>query len=241
MKKIFLILILFLVGCGGNNKEKVSNNVVNSKILIIPAYFYDLNKWDKIAKIEAKEVVIVNPSNGPGSEIDDNYVNFIDELNSYKKIPIGYVYTKWANRDIDEVKQDIDAWLDFYPKIKGFFFDEVNTSKEAFDYYKDLSNYVKSKGDYKIVLNPGTNIDESYFSIADFIVVFEGDFKNFNNQLCKNLSDKKGAIFYNVSKETFLRNYQKIDCKYLYFTDVKYPYYQDLPSFFDEEVKVFNK
>jgi len=228
MKKIFLILILFLVGCGGNNQK----NKIDNKTLIIPAYFYDLNKWDKIAKSEAKEVVIVNPSSGPGNNIDNNYVNFIDLLNSYNKIPIGYVYTKWANRDTNEVKQDIDTWLDFYPKIKGFFFDEVNTSKGAFNYYKDLADYVKSKGDYKIVLNPGTSIDKSYFSIADFIVVFEGDFKDFNNQICKNFSDKKGVIFYNVDKNTFLRNYQKIDCKYLYFTDVKYPYYQDLPSFF---------
>jgi len=237
MKKLFLIFILFLVGCGGNNQE----NKIDNKTLIIPAYFYDLNKWNKVAKNEAKEIVIVNPSSGPGNNIDNNYVNFIDELNSYKKILVGYVYTKWANRDIDEVKQDIDTWLDFYPKIKGFFFDEVNTSKEAFDYYKDLANYVKNKGNYKIVLNPGTSIDESYFSIADLIVVFEDDFKNFNNQICKNFSNKKGAIFYNVNKDTFLRNYQKIDCKYLYFTDVKYPYYQDLASYFNDEVKVLNK
>ena len=144
-KIVFIIGMLFILGCGSSDNNSIKEE---KRGLIVPIYFYDLNKWQDVVNVNIDEIAIINPSNGPGSNIDENYVNFIDDLVKNNKSPIGYVYTKWGNRDISEVENDIDTWMVFYPNIKGFFIDEAATGLDKFEYYKDLANYIKSKGNY---------------------------------------------------------------------------------------------
>ena len=237
MKKvlIFLVLVLFL-GCkGGDTRGSESDDSnVSSKELLIPVYFYDLTLWDRVVNANADEIAIINPSNGPGESVDSNYEEFIANLISHNKKPIGYVYTNWGGRDIDDVEDDIDTWLAFYPDIKGFFLDEVATGEDKLNYYTQLRDYIKSKGDYFIVLNPGTTPDSGYFDIADVVVVFENNVSNLTN-VCEN--SKSAIIVYGANSlhmEDIVKNYE---CKYVYVTDDESPNpYDTLPSYFEEEI-----
>jgi len=231
LKRVFFaFFVLFFIGCGNDSNENLKSG------LIIPAYFYDVDLWDKIIKTENKSVVIINPSNGPGKDIDYNYNNFISGLVQTSKIPVGYVYTKWGKRDINEVKNDINKWIDLYPDIRGFFLDEANSSALGVNYYKTLYEYIKNKGDYFVVLNPGTTPNTKYFNVSDLIVVFENDVSKLNKKVCENNFKKSAAIVYGANEEE-MKMYKNV-CGYIYFTDDSGDNpYDTLPSYFDEEIE----
>jgi hypothetical protein len=59
---------------------------------------------------------------------------------------IGYVDTDYASRDIEkEVKSDIDKCVSNFPSINGIMFDLMSQKEGQESYYKELSDYAKSK------------------------------------------------------------------------------------------------
>jgi hypothetical protein len=88
----------------------------------------------------------MNPRNGPETEANNNYVSAVTELRRSKGKVIGYVYTSYAKRAADVVRQDIDRYFSFY-EIDGIFFDVMTNDSEAqhVAYYRSLYQYVKDK------------------------------------------------------------------------------------------------
>jgi len=90
-------------------------------VILIPAYFHPLTShFKRLISVKSSKpvIVILNVYNGPGSEVDPNYVQAVNELVDRGFIPIGYVYTNYGKRAIDVVKRDIDKWFEYYPNIK---------------------------------------------------------------------------------------------------------------------------
>ena len=230
MRLILLLFPLFFIACN------VSVTSDENKKIIIPQYFYDYDLWQKVVDTDTDGYVIINPSNGPGDDTDSAYFNEIDDLVRNGKTPVGYVYTKWGERDIEEVKDDIDKWLGLYPQIKGFFIDEASTLSDRFEYYKELKEYIDSKGDYKFILNPGTVPDGIYFSIADTVVVYEGNATGIDDKVCGEYPSQSAVIVYGAD-ENQMRDIVKKACRYFYITDDNDTNpYDSLPSYFDEEI-----
>lgn len=202
------------------------------KVLILPLYFYDTAKWKKVSTVSNDEIIIINPSNGPGDEIDENYKNFLKTLSD--KVPIGYVFSNYSKRSLEDIKKDIDKWLLFYPQIRGFFIDEV--SEDNFNYYKQIFDYIKSKGNYLVVLNPGTIVDDNYFDISDIVVVYEDNKKEFA-KYCDKFPQKSALIVFNANKDD-MKKLVEAKCRYIFITDEEFNNYSDLPSYFDEELKL---
>lgn len=224
MKKLFLLIgIFFLLAYGERG-------------IILPVYFYNLSDWQKLVKLKINMIAIINPLNGPGNRVDKNYKKFIFELVKNNKIPIGYVYTKWGNRNFKEVKKDIDTWLKFYPNIKGFFIDEAASDVKKLKYYQNLKRYINSKGDYLVVLNPGVVPHKAYFNIADNIVVYENDVSKLNDEICFN---KSSLIVYGANENQMKVILKKYKCKYMYITDDTLPNpYDSLPAYFSKEIEL---
>jgi hypothetical protein len=229
MKKFLYLIIMFIFTACGNTDKKSG--------VIIPAYFYDGFLWEKVVSVSGPDrfVVIINPDYGPGDEVDGMYKNVVEDLNGTSKTPVGYVYTKWGGRNISDVENDINRWIELYPGVRGFFIDEANSSKEDLDYYKTLYEFIKKKGNYFVVLNPGTKPDAGYYDVSDLIVVFENDVSELNDNVCGEYFDKSAAIVYGADEEQMLK-YKNV-CSYVYFTDDSgnNPY-DTLPSYFDEEI-----
>jgi len=233
MKKILFLILFLLYGCGGGSKT-----VVTETRMVVPAYFYDAELWDRLIQSDAQGgIVIINPSNGPGDAEDINYKTWISQLADTSKIPVGYVYSSYSNRNIADVYDDIEKWIRFYPQIKGFFIDEVNVSAQAYVYYEDLFKFIKMKGDYFVVLNPGTRPIEEMFNVADSVIVFEGDVKDLNTDVCDLNPEKSSVIVYNASEDD-MKRMSLLNCAYKYFTDDggSNPY-DSLPSYFNEEIE----
>ncbi len=79
--------------------------------------------------------------------------------------------------NIQNVKDEIDLYLQRFPTLQGFFFDEMH-SGDAEDerYYGDIYQYVHDQGLY-VVQNPGTSFPDSMIDLADTFMSFEGKFK----------------------------------------------------------------
>jgi hypothetical protein len=243
MKSLLSKIKLFASAAGFGAAALFFSCGTADKGLIVPLYFVNSTQWEQVANAEVGEYVILNPYNGPGDEQNPLYTNYIGELIDKGKIPIGYIYTKWGSRPLEEVEADIDKWLDFYPDIKGFFIDETATGSDKLDYYKTLVDYIKSKGDYYIVLNPGTQpLDNGYFDIADTVVVYEGTYDNKPQGVCQVNPSKSAVIVYNATEEEMKTVLTTEDCKYYYVTDRTLPNpFDSLPSYFDQEVELLKK
>ena len=153
--------------------------------IIIPMYVYPsdiynntiYNNLISFAR-EHKDIPIIailNPSNGPGGVIDNNYRVAIKRLYSANIYPVGYVYTNYANRPIADVKADIDAWKTIYPEIKGIFFDEMTYEDNPtyVNYYKELSDYIYSKNIKFSIGNSKVPCAGSYYNTFDIIINWE--------------------------------------------------------------------
>ncbi|WP_448583245.1 spherulation-specific family 4 protein [Thermocrinis sp.] len=184
LKAFFVGIVILLLGaCGGSNTLSDTHKEVKAYLIIL--YSYPIGQyqqeWEKLYQLntDKKVFVVVNVSNGPGNEKDQNFENAITTLKSKGYSVLGYINTKYGEKDLNLVKSEADRWLEFYgDKIDGFFIDEVYNTLDRYSYYEQISNYLRSKSKL-IVLNPGTNIPLEYFQLADKIVVFENSADEF--------------------------------------------------------------
>jgi len=184
---------------------------------IVPLYLYPqsengIHNWqpliDAYKNYSIPVWAIVNVYNGPGSNLDINYVQAINMLKSNGIHTLGYVLTNYTKRDISLAKQDVDNWKTLY-ETEGIFFDEMTNEKNAnfISYYTQLDNYAKEKEFKFTVGNPGTDVDISYIGTVDTIMIYElsGSFPTIN-QYCgihANYPKKQWGIFpYNLPSVT---------------------------------------
>lgn len=223
--------------------------------LLVPAYFYPagngLKDWRKLidAAAEVPVVAIVNPASGPGRKVDDNYCDVVVRARKGGVTLIGYVSTSYGKRPVAEVKADMDRWLEFYPQIQGFFFDEQTSGKDMVGHYAALAEYGREKIEKALlVANPGTVCAEEYLAkaTADVFCVFE-NVKGFDEFKLPAWAEKVptgrfAALPYNIDQAETMRDHVKESAKrfgYLYVTDDSGNNPWDrLPTYWAEEVAV---
>jgi hypothetical protein len=145
--------------------------------VIVPLYSYPGSNWQSL--IQAKEtypsvpvIAIINPSSGPGSYQDPNYVTGIEQLESADIAVIGYVATGYGSVPISQAEQEIYTYSQFYG-LNGIFFDEMASVSGFESYYSTLNAYAASLGYSVTVGNPGQLIPASYIGTVDNIVIYE--------------------------------------------------------------------
>lgn len=223
--------------------------------LLVPAYFYPAGKglesWNKLiaGTDKATVIAIVNPASGPGTQVDPAYTLVIQQAQAAQVKLIAYVSTSYAQRSTADIKRDIDLWLQYYPTIQGFFFDEQSSDGAKADFYLDLATYARGKvRNAFIVTNPGIPCDEAYFAknVADTICVIES--ANGLDQFvppawfAKYPAEKFYGLAYRIGKPNGMRTSiaaaRKKRLGYLYITDDKLPNPWDtLPGYWQEELK----
>jgi len=176
-------------------------------------------------------VAIVNPNNGPGGSIDSSYTSGIARLTAAGVQVIGYVATGYTANSPASVKADIDRWKAFYPTLTGIFFDEQSNKASDVAYYRDLSQYAKSKGLSFTVGNPGTDTAESFVGALDMMLIYESGGLPSTSQLAgwhaNHAPSNFGIIPYAASIDaTFVRNARK-------FVDYIYVQNDNLPNPWD--------
>ena len=243
-----------------DDQNATDNNTTEKMKVLIPLYIYpEEDSWQGV--IDAKNdnpdieiIAIVNPSNGHFDSEDDGYKLHIPTLVDAGIKVVGYVYTEYGERDIDEVKNDMDHWKEFYQEdgVTGIFFDETSSSQDEVSFYKELSSYANSLDFETTILNSGITIDNEYFTqnVADIIVTYEESYDNWKEHF------QTGEVGYNHPDENteiaillhttstiddmkeVVEASQKDGFAYLYVTtDGGSNPWDSIPSYFDPEVK----
>lgn len=176
-----------------------STPVLGTCGVMIPYYVYPNNPYSDVTfqalvalvrdYRSVPVLVVLNPSNGPGSVWDGNYAVAIRLLQGAGARVLGYVSTGYAGtidptRTEAVVRADIDLWLSLYAddRIDGIFLDEMNyetgpggIGSDYVNLYARYTAYAHDRNLYPVVGNPGTNQQEAWFSTAtsDIIVVHE--------------------------------------------------------------------
>jgi hypothetical protein len=157
------------------------------------AYF---ENWSgMLADAPPANLIILNPNDGP----DTGYTSQVSAAHAKGARVLGYVYTRYANtqldsvhnpngvydRMVDSVKADIDRYYSLYPDLDGIFLDEVTAGSDcahAQSYYLPIHDYIKgAHPTATVVINPGTNVNSCYLSVADILVTFESSFTEYQN------------------------------------------------------------
>ncbi|MCS7204232.1 MAG: spherulation-specific family 4 protein [Leptospiraceae bacterium] len=225
----------------------------SSMKILIPAYFYDSYFWNQLLKkVNENFVVILNPSNGPGTSSDwlyPQYQYWNRKLVEKNAIVIGYVPTDYGRRNIDSVKNDIQQWRILFRGIQGFFIDEASSNKDSLSYYQEIYNYVKGiNSNLKVVLNHGVFPESEFYDIADINVVYEEDpnkltsFSPRDNEL-KYSKEHFAMIIHSADKkdlEKMLLYVEEKHIGFIYITDKTMPNpFDELPSFWDDFTSKF--
>src|SRR5262249_30744682 len=134
--------------------------------------------WNRLieAASKVKLVVIANPASGPGEERNLDYATIFTEASRHGVTLIGYISTQYAARPFDEIKKDIDHWVQFYPQIRGFFFDQQPREGQHAAHYAQIRDYAQQKlRDPLVITNPGIPCDEDYLAreISNVTCVFQ--------------------------------------------------------------------
>ncbi|KAK0615098.1 Spherulation-specific family 4, partial [Bombardia bombarda] len=156
--------------------------------VLVPLYIYPTaESWEPLfssARLHTglDFVVVVNPNNGPGCHPtpDDNYMTALQRLSQLPNVKVlGYIYCSYGNRPSAEAEKEVrvyHGWTDQGIRIDGIFFDEVPPGLEHLDYMADISTTARTillGLLVVIVYNPGIFTNREFYSLADFIVVFE--------------------------------------------------------------------
>lgn len=199
--------------------------------------------WKAVAEANTYQNidVILNPSNGPSTSQNLNYVNGIAMLRAAKVGICGYVHSTYGVRPIADVKADIDKWVNWYSP-DCIFVDEAEYRPLSGDepYYSELYNYIKSRG-MQVINNPGTGTTETYAGLADTTCIFE-------SAITKTFTLPSWAWNYLPSKFCYLAHNASVDqmrtavamvtrnnIEYVYITNATSNYWSSIPPYLAEE------
>jgi Spherulation-specific family 4 len=207
--------------------------------VIVPLYGYPGQNWQSL--VQAKEaypsvpvIAVINPSDGPGSWQDPNFVSGIQQLQSVGISAVGYISTGYASVPLWQVEQEISTYRQFYG-LSGVFLDEMSNVPGYESYYSTLTSYASSVGMWITVGNPGAPVPSSYLGTVTNIVAYENaGFPNsgFLSSLSyarNDFSFMSYGVGFNPSYITAAAS----DVSYMYMTDGSWPApYTNLASYF---------
>lgn len=221
--------------------------------ILVPAYFYPSSNpnqsyWDEMTTALQKVNItaIMNPDNGPNKDgiTNPDYARVIADFHQSPNPGqvIGYVYTQYGNRPIQDVLDDIIRYKNLYD-IDGIFLDEMSTDPGKLNFFNQITNYIRqdlNEPGWKIIGNPGTSSSADYAKLVDVLITHENDYAQNQSPAAIVNPNKEGRLFYNVNAGEFaaLLNKAVTDrVSYLYITDDNGSNPWDtLPSYWNQEV-----
>ncbi len=214
---------------------------------LLPAYFYPGPPWQSALDDAAPgSTIIVNPSSGPGNGPDPQYEQVVDAARSKGVHLLGYINTFYTATPLGTVEQQVDEYRTWYG-ITDIYFDDVSRGAVELGYYQWATGLVRSvTPGAEVMLNPGTYPDQSYLSLGDVIVDFEGTSGAFMSQRPPSwVYDYPATMFASQisavpqGQVTAMLDLAAADhSSYVYLTDETDPavLYEQLPSYWSTEV-----
>lgn len=189
--KIFWFSVILFVATQTAFGQAPKSDAVGAQQVAIPSYIYPCNAmtgcyWTQLLDgAPPVKIALINPNNGPGTTISQDYVDQVARAHARGIIVLGYVYSSYGRRGLPAVKADIDRHYSWYG-VDGIFVDEGSIECWRVKYYANLYRYIKNRGPANhnlVAVNPGAHTNECYFTTdtTDIVVNFEGNFTSYQS------------------------------------------------------------
>lgn len=219
--------------------------------VLVPLYVDSSSKlWEEMVDVKNSHpsvpmIVIMNPNNGPGHSIHQDYVTDVKKLQTAGIAVLGYASTDYGYRNSSRVMDYIDKYKNWYD-VDGILFDEMSISPDKRSYYRELNSYAKSEGLTFTFGNPGTSVGETHVDIVDNLITFEAEGLPAISDLVKWHSvhlQNYSVIGYSVNDldESYITNAAKY-VNYIYVTNDDLPNpWNSLPPYFEDLVEALDR
>jgi Spherulation-specific family 4 len=213
----------------------------SSTSLIVPLYGYPSATWttlaqQKLANPSVPIVAIINPSNGPGTAQDPNFVSGIHTLDSAGITVIGYTFTNYASTPLASVESAILGYKTLYG-LSGVYLDQMSNVPGHESYYSTLTQYADSIGMSLVIGNPGADVPSSYIGTVNAMIIYESpglpSLSFLGGWHTAYSKSNFGIVAYGVSSisPSYIASASN-DVGYIYVTDGTMPNpYANLPSY----------
>jgi hypothetical protein len=260
------LFALCLAGCGrtsadtSQSQTPPNNTQSGNKLhLWVAPYYYPngpgLDEWNRLiaAAKRVPIVAIVNPASGPGDHQDSYFAAVLPRARQAGITLVGYIGTKYGKKPLADAEQEVETYLNYYPDLQGFHFDEQSSDAKDVDYYAALYAYVRKRVPSAVVLtNPGTLCVSDYVSrpASDVVCLFESNngFGSFQppSWTSKWPANRFCIQAYQVANEALMKQYLEEAIRkrigYVYITDAggTNPYSR-LPSYWSAAVNAIEQ
>lgn len=149
--------------------------------LVIPAYFYSSATWAQAAdsKPAPGDIILDISGVGAGTAPDAHFQAVVDQAKARGITILGYISTVDGQRPAAEVETEVRNYKAWYG-VTDIFLDRVSGVEPQAAYYRQLVSYIHQlKAGSSVWLNPGEYPDQSYLSIGDVVMVFEGTYDQY--------------------------------------------------------------
>ena len=248
---------------GFAKKHRAEETPLKNQTFLMPTYHAPSDGdpyWESVAKNGAGKIpyAIINPNNGPDTQVNDNFTKQIQKNNEAGIKSVGYVETTGFTRNLDDVYADIDKYVEFYGNnnISGIFFDETlnGSNQNEVNYMLNLYKYVKTKyPNMTVIGNPGAGINDAIAPYADIWLTNETSASDYINNFANRTSEfennpENANKIYHIIHSATPEQYEEIiklsrerNAGLVYITTAATPNaYDDLPTYFEDLMMTVN-
>jgi hypothetical protein len=123
--------------------------------------------------------MLLNVDNGVGTAPLSHFQALVRQAQAAGITVLGYSSTVNGQRPIGSVETEVSEYKAWYG-VNGIFLDLTQGTASELSYYRQLAGYIRATVPNAVVwLNPGTYPDQSFMSIANVVLVFEGSYASY--------------------------------------------------------------
>jgi hypothetical protein len=175
-----IVVLLVIAAAVGLTMKLTGRAAPECQASFVPAFFPPQD-WSQAATGGRNPaVLILNPASGPGVAPDPVFRPAIAAAKSGGTNVIGYIGTNYARRPLAQAEAQVRDYRDWYG-VTSVFLDQTPTEgSQQVGYYQALARYIhRSAPAATIWLNPGAYPDQSYMSVGNVVMVFEGPYDSY--------------------------------------------------------------
>jgi hypothetical protein len=148
--------------------------------LLVPAYF-SAPYWETAIKSKhpPADIILNVDGVGAGTAPEPALQALVKRAQAAGITVLGYSSTADGQRPAADVETDARDYAAWYG-VTSIFLDRVAGNSQQFSYYKQVADYIHGAHQgAQVWLNPGVYPDQSYMSIGDVVMSFEGTYAQY--------------------------------------------------------------
>lgn len=175
-----LSVILVFAAALGLTVKLVARSAPHCESSFVPAFFPPEVWTTAISGEGVPSVMILNPASGPGTAPDTAFQTAVSQAKDAGVNVIGYIGTDYSQRPLGQAEQYVRDYRNWYG-VTGIFLDQTPTTGSGqIGYYRSLARYIhRTSPRATIWLNPGAYPDQSYMSVGNVVMAFEGPYSSY--------------------------------------------------------------